>query len=282
VQIRVSDSNSIDDPEFFVRQHYRDFLAREPDDAGLVFWTNEVNSCGGDAECREVKRIDVSAAFFLSIEFQQTGYLVERMYKAAYGDYTEPATSLVVPAVGRAELAADSAAVSNGVVVNSPGWERQLEANKQTYAPAFVERQRFTDTYPAELSPAEFVAKLDRNVGGALTRDEEDALVAELSADRSAHARADVLRRVAENEAFADAEKNRAFVLMQYFGYLRRDPDSAPDANYAAKITPMRRAIAAPSAGMGFVTRARIRKAAPATAACRSSSWTAASQVLKT
>jgi hypothetical protein len=224
--------NPIEDAQFFIRQHYLDFLSREPDPDGLDFWTNEIMSCGGDTRCIEVKRTNVSAAFFLSIEFQNSGYLVERMYKAAYGDSTEASTRLVVPVVRHAELAADSAIVGRGVVVNSPGWERQLEANKQTYALAFVERQRFTDAYPAELSPAEFVAKLDRNVGGALTRDEEDALVAELSADGSAHARADVLRRVAENEAFADAEKNRAFVLMEYFGYLRRDPDSAPDANY--------------------------------------------------
>src|SRR5215204_2050546 len=33
--------NPIDCAEFYVRQHYRDFLGREPDDAGLAFWTNE-------------------------------------------------------------------------------------------------------------------------------------------------------------------------------------------------------------------------------------------------
>lgn len=35
------------------------------------------------------------------------------------------------------------------------------------------------------------------------------------------------LRRVAENKAFPQAEFNRKFVLMEYFGYLRRDPDTA-------------------------------------------------------
>jgi len=33
-----------------------------------------------------VTKVNVSAAFFLSIEFQQTGYLVYRTYEAAYGD----------------------------------------------------------------------------------------------------------------------------------------------------------------------------------------------------
>ncbi|PYS56853.1 MAG: hypothetical protein DMF76_23800, partial [Acidobacteria bacterium] len=78
--------NAIDAAQFFVWQHYLDFLNREPDPSGLAFWTNEINSCGSNAQCIEAKRINVSAAYFLSIEFQQTGYLVERIYKAAYGD----------------------------------------------------------------------------------------------------------------------------------------------------------------------------------------------------
>ena len=69
----------INDAQFFVHQHFLDFLNREPDTDGLAFWTNEITSCGADAQCIDVKRINVSAAFFLSIEFQNTGYLVERM-----------------------------------------------------------------------------------------------------------------------------------------------------------------------------------------------------------
>ena len=38
------------------------------------------------------------------------------------------------------------------------------------------------------------------------------------------------LRRVAENSTLAQQEFNRAFVLMQYFGYLTRNPDDAPEA----------------------------------------------------
>ena len=69
-----------------MRQQYLDFLNREPDQAGFDFWTNEITSCGRDVTCSEVKRINTSAAYFLSIEFQQTGYLVYRMYKATYGN----------------------------------------------------------------------------------------------------------------------------------------------------------------------------------------------------
>src|SRR5919197_686326 len=39
---------------FFVSQHYRDFLSREPDGSGLAFWTDGLNRCGLDAQCREV------------------------------------------------------------------------------------------------------------------------------------------------------------------------------------------------------------------------------------
>src|SRR5438128_404068 len=73
--------NPIDTPSFFVRVHYLDFLNREPDQSGLDFWTNQITSCGADSACIQLRRINVSAAFYLSIEFQQTGYLVERIYK---------------------------------------------------------------------------------------------------------------------------------------------------------------------------------------------------------
>ncbi|PYS58962.1 MAG: hypothetical protein DMF74_22425, partial [Acidobacteria bacterium] len=96
----------LDDTRFFVRQHYLDFLNREPDQEGFQFWVNQIEQCGSDAQCRELKRINVSAAFFLSIEFQQTGFLVYRFYKAAYGR---------VPTY--AEFLADTQALQQGVVV---------------------------------------------------------------------------------------------------------------------------------------------------------------------
>jgi hypothetical protein len=229
----ISSGNPIDDAQFFVTQHYRDFLWREPDPAGLTFWTNEIASCGLDPQCIEVKRINVSASFFLSIEYQNTGYLVERMYKAAYGDGTDASTGLAVPIISRAELSADSALIGQGVIVNAAGWEQQLETNKRAFALAFVQRQRLIDAYPLNLAAAEFVLKLNQNVGGALTQSETAALVNELSADGSARACADVLMKVAENASLHRAEKDRAFVLMQYLDYLRRDPNSARDSNYA-------------------------------------------------
>src|SRR5438552_787635 len=84
--------NPIDQTDFFVRQHYADFLNRTPDASGLAFWDNDINQCGADAACAQVHRINTSAAFFLSIEFQETGYLVERAYKTAFGDATGTST----------------------------------------------------------------------------------------------------------------------------------------------------------------------------------------------
>src|SRR5207253_8781379 len=85
-------TNVIDDPSDFVCQHYHDFLNRTPDADGLAFWINQITSCGADQACVQLKRINVSAAYFLSIEFQQTGYLVERIYKVAYGDASGTST----------------------------------------------------------------------------------------------------------------------------------------------------------------------------------------------
>ncbi len=224
--------NLIDDPQFFVRQQYLDFLGREPDDAGLTFWTNEITSCDADAQCAEVKRVNVSAAFFLSIEFQETGYLVERMYIAAYGDATSPGVPGTVPIIRRQEFLPDAQRIAQGVRVGIGDWQQQLEQNKQAYALDFVRRQRFRDAYPQALSAAEFVDTLNARAGGALSPSERAQLVAELAANDTEAGRAAALRKVAEDEDLRRAEFNRAFVLMQYYGYLRRDPDDPPDVDF--------------------------------------------------
>ena len=222
----------IEDSGDFVTQHYRDFLNREPDAEGLRFWAGDIEQCGSDLQCREVHRINVSAAFFLSIEFQETGYLVERVYKAAYGDATSPNVAGTVPVIRRQEFLPDAQRISQGVRVGFGDWQQQLEANKNAYALEFVRRERFQGAYPLTLSPAEFVDRLNERAGGPLSRVERDQLVGELAADDTESGRAGVLRRVAEDEDLRRAELNRAFVLMQFYGYLRRDPDAAPDADF--------------------------------------------------
>src|SRR5205823_12300572 len=79
----ASTANPIDNAQFFVRQHYLDYLNREPDTSGFNFSVNQIESCGADTTCRDLRHINVSAAFFLSIEFQNTGFLVYLTHKAA-------------------------------------------------------------------------------------------------------------------------------------------------------------------------------------------------------
>jgi len=232
--------NAIDAAQFFVWQHYLDFLNREPDPSGLAFWTNEINSCGSNAQCIEAKRINVSAAYFLSIEFQQTGYLVERIYKAAYGDASGtsnigPAHQFSVPVVRFNEFLPDTQQIGQGVVVGQTGWETVLENNKQTFAAQFAQRSRFASAFATSITPTQFVDALFANGGVTPTPTDRNAAVAEFgsatnTSDVAARARA--LRKVAENSILVTNEFNRAFVLMQFFGYLRRDPNTGPDTDY--------------------------------------------------
>ncbi|HWW75434.1 MAG TPA: carboxypeptidase regulatory-like domain-containing protein [Pyrinomonadaceae bacterium] len=218
-------ANQIYDTQFFVRQHYLDFFGREPDADGLKFWTQGVETCGAVDGCREVKRVDTSAAFFLSIEFKETGYLAYRTFKTAYGNLPGKPVPLKL-----SEFTADSRRIGQGVVVNAPGWAELLESNKRNYFDAFVSDPRFAASYPATLTPEQFVGALNANAGNALSADERAALVTGLT--DGTMTRAQVLRAVAEDPDLAQAEFNRAFVLMQYFGYLRRDPDATPDADF--------------------------------------------------
>ncbi len=213
----VLDPNPIDDTQTFVTQHYLDFLHRDPDADGLLFWMNNVDSCGDDESCREAKRIDTSAAYFLSIELQETGYFVHRFYKASFG--RRPLFS---------EFLADTQTIGEGVVVNVPGWSEMLEQNKEDFLADWIARSAFTSVYDA-LSNEEFVDTLIANTGAAFSPTDRDAFVDVLNSQ--AFTRQQVLRLIAENESFYNSEYDAAFVEMQYFGYLRRNPQGPPNTN---------------------------------------------------
>ena len=220
--------NPIDEASFFVRQHYVDFLNREPDPAGLAFWTNQITQCGSDAACIEIRRINVSAAFFLSIEFQETGFLVYRTYKSAFGNLASPAGAPVP--VRFADFLHYTQSLGKGFVVNVGNWQAQLEANKQAFMLAFVQRPDFLADYPASMTADQFVTQLDNRAGGVLSAAEKNNLVNQLGATPAdTSKRASVLRSVAEDQDLINAEKNKAFVLSEYFGYLRRNPYDPPE-----------------------------------------------------
>jgi hypothetical protein len=218
--------NPVDTSSFLVEQHYHDFLNRVPDSSGWQFWINNIESCGVDAQCREVKRIDTSAAFFLSIEFQRTGFLVYRTYKAAFPDTVRPRG---MPRYR--EFMRDTQEISRGVIVNSPGWEALLESNTVAYFNSFVARDDFLINFPTQLSPSQYVDTLNSRIGSVLTTTERNDLVTRLQLGQET--RATVLRKIAENPTYTAAEFNRAFVLMQYFGYLRRNPDDLPNTDFS-------------------------------------------------
>jgi hypothetical protein len=215
--------NQIDDAQFFVRQQYLDFLNREPDAGGLAYWTNRITECGSDVRCIHERRIGVSAAFFIELEFQDTGYYVYRFYKASFG--RQPNFT---------EFTSDRSQVVGGST---------LEANKQAFADEWVQRPAFVAAYPTIMSNTEVVNKLFDSAG--LTASIYDPQrQQEILAMNSGRSRALVLRDVIEVPDFKNipdpnspryselkqiSQYNPAFVLMQYFGYLHRDIDPGYD-----------------------------------------------------
>ncbi|MGI8919174.1 MAG: M12 family metallo-peptidase [Pyrinomonadaceae bacterium] len=195
--------NPIVGTAFFVRQHYIDFLGREPDPGGFAAWQNTINNCpGGDTSC---DRVHVSGNFFQSPEFQARGYFVYRFYPVAFGrkpDY--------------AEFIPDLARVSGFLS------DAQLEAAKVALINEFMSRPAFAATFNG-LSNTQYVDTLLARAG--VTSPNRDFWIAALG--NGTRTRATVLRDIVESLEVYNRYYNQAFVVMQYFGYLRRDPDAS-------------------------------------------------------
>jgi len=204
-------ANPIDSPEYFVRQQYLDFLSREPDQGGLNFWTGKLTQCNGDAGCLRQQRIDVSAAFFGSQEFQQTGAYIYRLYQGGLGRQ-----------LSYSEFAADRQQVIGGP---------NLDLSKGIFASAFVNRAEFLQKYQASTTGASFVDALLQTLrdsaGVDLASERANLITRYGSGGSMSESRSLVVRDLAENTAFSTAVYNPSFVLMEYFGYLTRgaDPD---------------------------------------------------------
>ncbi|HSE21598.1 MAG TPA: Calx-beta domain-containing protein [Pyrinomonadaceae bacterium] len=222
----VPGANPIDDAANFVCQQYHDFLNREPDPAGLAFWTNEILSCGADPICIDIKRQNVSAAFFLSTEFQETGFGVIRTQRVAFGHKSGEA-ALRFP---YNQFMHDAQQVGRGVIVGQPGADALLEANKQAYATQIEESPAFTTRFPLAQTAAEYVAALFASADVVPTAGETAAAVTAFGAGGTA-GRVAALRSVADSTSVRNAELNTAFVLMEYYGYLRRNPTDLPDVD---------------------------------------------------
>ena len=134
------------------------------------------------------------------------------------------------------EFLPDTQQIGQDVVVGQAGWDIVLENNKQSFVAQFLQRSRFTNAFPTTLTPAEFVDKLNLNAGNVLSSSERATalgLFGNAMDTSNMMARAQVLRQVAENQVLYNAEFNRAFVLMEYFGYLRRNANEGQDTDYS-------------------------------------------------
>ena len=211
--------NPIDGVQFFVTQQYIDFLGRLPDPIGLANWTATLNGCPnggfGENDNPDCDRVHVSAGFFLSDEFRGRGYWAYRFYEVGFD--RRPLYAEFVP---------DMAEVGGP---QSPASEL---LSKAAYTAAFAQRTEFINRYNA-LSNSAYVNALEQNA--EITLSNKAALIAAL--DGNQKTRADVLREIVESKDVEDRFFIRAFVSMQYFGYLRRDPDTIGYNNWVTALT---------------------------------------------
>jgi hypothetical protein len=208
--LRGDNANPLDTAEYFVRQQYVDILGREPDEAGFNYWSNQILSCNGDQDCTRSQRVGVAAAFFIENEFRQSGAYIYDVYESALG--RRPAY---------AEYSTDRTQVVGGST---------LDAQKQQFAAAFVGRAEFVSRYENNLSADSFVDALVANAqaAGINLSNQRDSLISRYNAGTSlTESRAFVLRDVSESSAVRDGHYNSAFVVVEYFGYLHRNPEPA-------------------------------------------------------
>jgi hypothetical protein len=140
-----------------------------------------------------------------------------------------------LPIIRFNEFLTDTQQITRGVIVLQPGWEQLLESNKVAFFNEFVQRSRFTTAFPTTMTPTAFVDQLNQRAGNVLSANERTTAINLFGGAGNTNnnpARAQALRQVAEDADLHAAESNRAFVLMQYFGYLRRNPNDPQDSDY--------------------------------------------------
>ena len=195
--------NPISDPAFFVRQHYLDLLNREPEASGLQDWLNIINNCpAGDKSC---DLIGVSSGFFRSAEFFDRTYFIYRFYRTALG--RKPSYD---------EYQNDIKRVTGFLTA------AQLEARKAEFAEAFVQRADFKALYDSHADGSDYVNAILTTAGVTPSNS------ADVANRQGAHiiTRGQALRELVDSPEIGQAYFNEAFVVVGYFGYLRRDPDA--------------------------------------------------------
>ncbi|MEA2206503.1 MAG: hypothetical protein QOE77_3279, partial [Blastocatellia bacterium] len=203
--------NPLDTAEYFVRQQYVDLMGREPEEDGFNYWSDRLLECGNAELCINTRRVAVAAAFFMSREYQESGSYFYDIYKGALE--RDPSY---------AEFSVDRRRVVGGST---------LGAQKAAFAASFVMRDEFVNKYQNNTSAASFIDALLTNVqqvAGVDLSSQRDAIVVTYdSGGTMTEGRALVLQAMADNAEFKQALFNRAFVITEYFGYLRRNPEPA-------------------------------------------------------
>jgi hypothetical protein len=211
--------NPIFTTPFFVRMQYLDFLSREPE-AGEP-WSAILDGCPDVNNNPACDRMLVSQSFFGSPEFRLKGFYAFNFYRVAFG--RRPTYEEIIP--NMRSLTGATA--------------EETYRKRAAFPVSFTESVEFKDLYGA-LSDVAFVnALLDRHElqrittpdpanpeGGVKVTLTRADLVGRLGATGAGSlTRAQALRAVVESDEVAAAEYNRAFVAMQYYGYLRRSPE---------------------------------------------------------
>ncbi|HLL13963.1 MAG TPA: pre-peptidase C-terminal domain-containing protein [Pyrinomonadaceae bacterium] len=213
-------SNPINQTPFFVRQHYLDFLDREPEPGEP--WSAVLANCpqnifSGPEVNTDCDRIAVSGAFFGSPEFRLKGFFVFLHYKAAFGSANNP---LYVPQY--VEFVADARRVS-GVTA------AEVIGKRLDFSEDFLARTSVSNAF-ANTTNEVFVDRILANLGIGMTNPDptsgetRNSLVNALNTNTKT--RPQVLRLIVESAEAIAVQFNRAFVAIQYYGYLRRTPEA--------------------------------------------------------
>lgn len=222
-------ANPIFNTSFFVRQHYLDFLSREPE--ANEPWSDVLNRCpnvNADPSC---DRVLISQSFFGSPELRLKGFSVFRFYKLAFNRLPE-----------YTEVVSDMSFVAGAT-------PQEVFLRKAQLATVFTQRPEFHTIF-GNLSNADYVGTLfgRYSLSQITTPDPQqpdstakvtltlENLISQL--DANALTRSQVLRAVAESDEVGAREFDNAFVAMQYYGYLRRKPEAA---GYEAWLGVLRR-----------------------------------------
>jgi hypothetical protein len=146
----------------------------------------------------------------------------------------------------------------NGLVFGQNGWELALEANKRAFVEAWVQRPAFLADFPTDMTADAYVSKLFQRAGVNPTGAEQQAATAAYGSDAQGRARA--LRAVVESQSVTLAHKSPAYVLMEYFGYLRRDPDETGYSFWLTKLNQFGGDAVAAEMVKAFITSIEYRQ----------------------